>query len=79
MKQYLYNIIYATLRNIDIFFNTVTGGDPRETISSRMGKLLAKHQCVFCKVVCNILNKIDPNHCQSSINADVGNLSVLKD
>lgn len=78
MKQYFYNIAYAIVRNIDIFFNALTGGDPRETISSRMGKLVAKEKCVFCMLLCSLLNKIDPNHCQTSIDDDVGDLAVEK-
>jgi hypothetical protein len=39
MKKYIWNILVA----IDQFINTVLGGDPDETMSSRMGKQLAKH------------------------------------
>jgi hypothetical protein len=38
MKQYIWNILIS----IDQFFNTIFGGYPDETISSRMGKHLAK-------------------------------------
>lgn len=33
-KRYIWNVLIA----IDQFFNTVLGGDPDETMSSRMGK-----------------------------------------
>lgn len=69
MKRYFWNVAIA----IDQFFNALTNGDPDETISSRMGKKLAKHeQCPFCNWVCKILNKIDKNHCQKSIEKDEG-------
>lgn len=34
MKKYFWNVLIAT----DQFVNTICGGDPDETISSRMGK-----------------------------------------
>lgn len=34
LKQYIRNILYSG----DIFINSFIGGDPRETISSRLGK-----------------------------------------
>ena len=34
LRQYLINVLYAG----DVLINAVIGGDPRETISSRVGK-----------------------------------------
>jgi hypothetical protein len=40
MKQYIWNIAIA----LDQLGNVLTGGVPDETISSRMGKHLVKHE-----------------------------------
>ncbi|PKR85252.1 hypothetical protein [Heyndrickxia camelliae] len=68
MKRYFWNILVS----IDQFFNTVFGGDPDETISSRMGKHLAKHDCPFCNLVCKFLNLFQKDHCVKSIEKDEG-------
>jgi hypothetical protein len=66
--RYIYNILIA----IDQLFNTVLGGFPDETISSRMGKRLVKRDCALCNFICGLLNLIDKNHCVKSIEADEG-------
>lgn len=68
MGRYFWNILIA----IDQFFNAVLGGYPDETISSRMGKRVAKKDCFLCNFICKLLNKIDPNHCEKSIEWDEG-------
>jgi hypothetical protein len=68
MKRYIWNILIG----IDQFFNAVFGGDPDETISSRMGKHLAKHDCPFCNVMCKFLNLFQSDHCVKSIEKDEG-------
>lgn len=68
MKRYIINILIA----IDQFLNTVMGGDPDETISSRMGKHVAKKDSPFCNLICKLLNYVDPNHCTKSIEKDRG-------
>jgi hypothetical protein len=68
MKRYLWNILIS----IDQFFNTLLGGDPDETISSRLGKHLAKHDCPFCNLVCKFLNLFQKDHCIKSIEKDEG-------
>ena len=61
------------LISIDQFFNTLTGGDEDETISSRMGKAVEdKKNCWLCQTLCSVLHWIDPNHCQKSIERDEG-------
>lgn len=70
MKPYIKNILIS----IDQFFNALTGGDPDETISSRVGK--KQKSCLFCRFLCKLLNKIDPNHCESSIELDRGDKDV---
>ena len=65
---------WRILLSIDQFFNTLTGGDEDETISSRMGKAVErKKDCWFCHTVCKMLHWIDPHHCQDSIERDEGN------
>lgn len=67
------------LISIDQLFNTLLGGDPDETISSRMGKHLAKHdKCPVCNFLCKLLNKIQPNHCIRAIENDEGKDQVFK-
>lgn len=68
MKSYLWNILIA----IDQFTNTLLSGYPDETLSSRMGKHLAKRDCVFCNFICRLLNAIQKDHCQKSIERDEG-------
>ncbi|MBP0725523.1 hypothetical protein J5Y03_10020 [Bacillus sp. RG28] len=68
MKRYIWNILIS----IDQFFNTVLGGNPDETMSSRMGKHLAKHDCPFCNIICKFLNLFEKDHCVKSIEKDRG-------
>ena len=70
VKKYLWNILIW----IDQGFNVVfLAGDPDETISSRMGKLVRSGKCPFCYWICtHFLHKIDPNHCKKSIEEDEG-------
>jgi hypothetical protein len=64
MKQYIWNILIA----LDQLGNTLTGGFPDETMSSRMGKHLAKHdKCPVCNFLCKLLNYIQKDHCVKSI------------
>jgi hypothetical protein len=74
MKKYIWNILIS----FDQFCNTLLGGDPDETISSRMGKHLAKHdKCPFCNMLCRFLNLFQKDHCIKSIEEDEGKDSVL--
>lgn len=68
MKKYFWNIAVT----VDQFCNTVLGGDPDETMSSRMGKKIAKRECTLCKGVCWLLDKVQINHCIRSIEQDEG-------
>ncbi|MDP4158147.1 MAG: hypothetical protein Q8911_00075 [Bacillota bacterium] len=47
MGKYFYNILIG----IDQLCNTILGGDPDETISSRMGKHLAKHDSPISNIL----------------------------
>lgn len=69
IKQYFWNVLIA----FDQLINALLGGDPDETISSRMGKLIEQDKCPFCYWICtHFLHKLDPNHCQKSIERDEG-------
>ena len=71
------------LISIDQFGNTITGGDPDETISSRLGKMKVKHggripwYRPLSKVVDWGLDKIDPNHNIDAIEADEGKNAIV--
>lgn len=82
MKRWFWNVLIT----IDQGANTVAGpvlnwilrpqvarfGDPDETLSSVFGKNLTSGQCRGCRLVCRILNWIDPRHCETSIEKDEG-------
>ena len=68
MKKYLFNILIS----IDQLINTILGGCPDETISSRMGKHVVKKDNFICNIICKLLNLIDENHCVKSIEYDRG-------
>lgn len=68
VKMYLFN--WAIL--LDLAVNTLIGGSPRETLSSRMGKAVAEDRCVLCKGICWLLDLVDPDHCQKTIDPHRG-------
>lgn len=74
MKQYLLN--FAIL--LDELGNTLTGGDPGETISSRAGKAMQEGNRFAC-VLCRFLDLFQKDHCLKSINPDDGSRAVVKD
>lgn len=67
VRQYIWNILIS----IDQFFNTVFGGDPDETISSRVGKR-AEKGCKACILLCKLLGFFEKDHCYKSIEPDEG-------
>jgi hypothetical protein len=73
LKTYCWNVFVA----LDQLANTLLFGDPDETISSRMGKHVAKNRCMLCKRICWVLNKIDYGHCAKSIESDRGERNVI--
>jgi hypothetical protein len=69
MKKYLFNIAIS----LDQLCNTILFGNPDETMSSRMGKHLAKHEnCPVCTFLCKLLNYIQKDHCTKAIETDRG-------
>lgn len=61
--SYIKNILIG----IDQLGNTLIGGAPDETISSRFGRAIREDRCTLCKWVCAALNIVDKNHCIKSI------------
>lgn len=73
MKRYIWNILLT----IDQGINTILGGDPDETISSRAAKRRkegARWACILCK----FLNIFDKNHCNENIEDDEGKDASIK-
>jgi len=68
IKKYFWNILVS----LDQFVNTLLGGDPDETISSRMGKAIKEGRCRGCYIICRILHLFDSSHCMKSIEEDEG-------
>lgn len=59
LKQYLWNVLYL----LDLALNTLLGGDPRQTLSARMGRDIEAGRCMVCKRLCWVLNLIQKDHC----------------
>jgi hypothetical protein len=56
----------GVLIGLDQFAGTFVGMDPDETISSASGRA-AKAGHRWAKVLCWMLDKVDPGHCEKSI------------
>lgn len=54
----------------DQLLSAMTGGDPDETVSSRLGKSRAR--CLLCAGLCRVLDWLDPGHCDNAIEHDRG-------
>lgn len=54
--------------------NAVSLGDPREPVSSVLGKMRRDGTCKLCVVFCKLLSILflEPNHCLNSIRDDYG-------
>ena len=66
--KYLKNILIS----IDQLFNTIFGGDPDETLSSRIGK--KAHGTILEKIINFIFGD---NHCIDAIEKDEGKDSII--
>lgn len=64
MKHILY--FKNLMLGLDVFANTLIGGAPSDTISGRAGRA-ARDNKVWGKVLCYLLNHIDPTHCAKAI------------
>lgn len=65
--RYLWNLFIA----VDQLVNTIFGGYPDETISSRMGKRARKGD-KFAIHFCSVLDVLEKDHCEKSIERDEG-------
>jgi hypothetical protein len=65
-----FNVLVA----LDQLVNTIFGGDPDETISSRAGKLNGTR--LWATYLCKFLNWLDPGHCVYAIEKDEGGKSL---
>lgn len=63
---------------VDCTGNALTGGDPRETISSRAGKAQKNGKRWAC-LLCRLLDAIQRGHCTQSINPGSGANAILPD
>ena len=70
VKRYTVNV----LTSVDQLANTVLGGDPDETISSRAGKSMEKHggKKPWSYLLCRTLHILDKDHCKKAIEEDEG-------
>lgn len=66
VKKYFWNLLIS----IDQLVNTIFGGDPDETISSRAGKDRKINK--FAKILSRFLNWVDSNHVEKSREDDEG-------
>jgi len=71
------------LIGLDQFGNAILGGDPDETISSRLGKLKTRHGGTIpwyrplAKITDWGLDKIDPGHSVDAIEKDEGTDAII--
>lgn len=78
--KYLVNILIG----VDQLFNALSGGDPDETISSRIGRMKRDNggsvplRFPVAKLLDKILEDIDPNHCLEAIEEDEGENAILR-
>jgi len=83
VKRYIRNVGVG----VDQLTNAILGGDPDETISSRLGKCKEEGN-KFCILVCRVLTKIwvffgsekseEHGHCISVIERDEGKDRIIK-
>lgn len=75
--------IMNILISLDQFGNSIMGGDPDETISSRLGRIKAKWggRIPWTRPISKTtdwwLNKIDKGHCTDAIEQDRGKAGVF--
>jgi len=68
-KRYVWNLLVS----IDQLGNTLLGGDPDETISSRAGKYRHKW---YWRGLAAVLDRIDTNHTEKAKECDEGKNAV---
>lgn len=73
-KRYLLNVMVW----LDQGLNTLTGGDPDETVSSRAAKAMKEGRKWGC-ILCRLLDLVDKDHCDKNIERDEGRDAVIPD
>lgn len=73
-QRYLLNLLIM----VDETGNTITGGDPGETISSRAYKAMQNGKRWGC-VLCKFLNWIQKDHCKLADETYTGSRAVIPD
>lgn len=71
IRRYGLNVLVS----LDQFVNTLFGGDPDETISSRAAKAAARGR-LWGRLLCRLLDSIDPGHSSSNVEPDEGSDAV---
>ena len=51
---------------LDQALNCLLAGDPRQTLSARMGRDIEAGRCLACKRLCGALDLIQKDHCAKS-------------
>lgn len=80
MLRYFWNVLIA----IDQFINTIFGGDPDETISSRLGKWARTgrnkrgNKKIIFKIANFVVELFEKDHFAKSVEEDEGTNEVLK-
>ena len=68
----LANALLAPALNAVLRPTAARFGHPDETLSSVLGKNVEAGACVGCRLICRLLHRIDPGHCEKSIERDEG-------
>lgn len=71
LRYWADNVFTATSQ----WINAVGGGDPQESLSSRVGKG-ARDGRRFWIILCSILHRLEKNHCELAIDDRNGRNSV---
>ncbi|UJX40889.1 hypothetical protein K9F62_19740 [Desulfovibrio sp. JY] len=74
MKQYIWNVLLG----LDQFLSVLTGGDPDETVSSRVGKASAAGSRIGRMLEICLDAVFGAGHCRRSIEADEGGQRVAR-
>lgn len=74
MRQYLLSALIA----LDRFVNALLGGSHDETISARAARARAQNAIWGC-LLCKLLDRVDPGHCDASMATDRRDAQALLD
>lgn len=73
VRQYIMNWLIL----LDLAANTLLGGDPQETLSSRLGKA-ANHNNSVAYYICRCLSWFDKAHCRGAKDPHVGRRAIWR-